>query len=86
MTMTSEERLVDLVDRLVAEARRRVAPEQAKSVEHFVRRWYDLVEDDPTTRLRKRVDLLHAFDVEPRAKELARNPLLATLMERVLGE
>lgn len=53
------------------------------SLEQFVRRWYDLVEDDPAARLRKRVDLLHALEVEPRAKELARNPLLATLIGMV---
>ena len=46
MTMTAEERLVDLVDRLVAEARRRVSPEQAKSVEHFVRRYFAHVATD----------------------------------------
>src|SRR5690349_15676343 len=46
MTMTAEERLVDLVDRLVAEARRRVNPDQAESVEHFVRRYFALVAPD----------------------------------------
>lgn len=58
-------------------------PFDDEAIEQFVRRWYDLVEDDPTARLRKRVDLLHALDVEPRAKELARNPLLATLIGMV---
>jgi predicted MPP superfamily phosphohydrolase/energy-coupling factor transporter ATP-binding protein EcfA2 len=53
------------------------------ALEQFVHRWYDLVEDDPTERLRKRVNLLHAFEVEPRAKELARNPLMATLIGMV---
>jgi glutamate dehydrogenase len=46
MTMNSEERLVDLVDRLVAEARRRVSPDQADSVEHFVRRYLAHVAPD----------------------------------------
>ena len=46
MTMTAEERLVDLVDRLVAEARRRVSPDEAKSVEHFVRRYFAHVAPD----------------------------------------
>lgn len=58
-------------------------PFDDEALEQFVRRWYDLVEDDPAARLRKRVDLLHALEVEPRAKELARNPLLATLIGRV---
>src|SRR5688572_4996530 len=46
MTMTAEERQVDLVDRLVAEARRRVSPDQAESVEHFVRRYFAHVAPD----------------------------------------
>ncbi|MGZ5465921.1 MAG: NAD-glutamate dehydrogenase [Thermoanaerobaculia bacterium] len=46
MTMTAEERLVDLVDRLVAEARRRVSPDEAGSVEHFVRRYFAHVAPD----------------------------------------
>ncbi len=46
MTMTAEERLVDLVDRLVAEARRRVNPDQTESVEHFVRRYFAHVAPD----------------------------------------
>ena len=46
MTMTPEERLVDLVDRLVAEARRRVAPEEVSSVEPFVRRYFSNVAPD----------------------------------------
>ncbi|MGZ5472588.1 MAG: NAD-glutamate dehydrogenase [Thermoanaerobaculia bacterium] len=44
--MTAEERLVDLVDRLVAEARRRVSPDEAGSVEHFVRRYFAHVAPD----------------------------------------
>ncbi|HEV7239700.1 MAG TPA: NAD-glutamate dehydrogenase [Thermoanaerobaculia bacterium] len=48
--MTAEERQVDLVDRLVAEARRRVSldqrEDQAESVEHFVRRYFAHVAPD----------------------------------------
>lgn len=58
-------------------------PFDDEAIEQFVRRWYELVEDDPAARLRRRVDLLHALEVEPRAKELARNPLLATLIGMV---
>ncbi len=46
MTMTAEDRLVDLVDRLVAEARRRVSSDEAGSVEHFVRRYFAHVAPD----------------------------------------
>jgi len=46
MTMTAEERLVDAVDRLAAEARRRVGPEQGDSIEHFVRRYFAHVAPD----------------------------------------
>jgi glutamate dehydrogenase len=50
MTITAEERLVDLVDRLVAEARRRVslngATVEAQSVEYFVRRYFAHVAPD----------------------------------------
>ena len=46
MTMTAEQRQVDLVDRLAAEARRRVPADQAESVEHFVRRYFAHVAPD----------------------------------------
>jgi glutamate dehydrogenase len=46
MSMTAEQRQVDLVDRLAAEARRRVPPDQAKSIEHFVRRYFAHVAPD----------------------------------------
>jgi glutamate dehydrogenase len=46
MTMTAEERQVDLVDRLAAEARRRVAPSQGDSIEHFLRRYFAHVAPD----------------------------------------
>ncbi|HEX2123374.1 MAG TPA: NAD-glutamate dehydrogenase domain-containing protein, partial [Thermoanaerobaculia bacterium] len=44
--MTAEQRLIDLVDRLAAEARRRVPAEQAESAEHFVRRYFAHVAPD----------------------------------------
>src|SRR5512138_1875363 len=43
MTITTEERKVDLLDRLVIEARGRVSHDQADSVEQFVRRYFALV-------------------------------------------
>ncbi|HKR65799.1 MAG TPA: NAD-glutamate dehydrogenase [Thermoanaerobaculia bacterium] len=46
MTITAEQRQVDLVDRLAAEARRRVPAEQAESAEHFVRRYFAHVAPD----------------------------------------
>ncbi|HEX8409744.1 MAG TPA: NAD-glutamate dehydrogenase [Thermoanaerobaculia bacterium] len=44
--MTAEQRQVDLVDRLAAEARRRVSPDQAEGVAHFVRRYFAHVAPD----------------------------------------
>ncbi|HET8797887.1 MAG TPA: NAD-glutamate dehydrogenase domain-containing protein, partial [Thermoanaerobaculia bacterium] len=38
--MTAEQRLVELIDRLAAEVRRRVSAAEAESVEHFVRRYF----------------------------------------------
>jgi len=46
MTITAEQRQVDLVDRLAAEAAKRVSPEQAESAEHFVRRYFAHVAPD----------------------------------------
>ncbi|HEX2062474.1 MAG TPA: NAD-glutamate dehydrogenase, partial [Thermoanaerobaculia bacterium] len=46
MTMTAEQRQVDVVDRLAAEARRRVPAGQADSAEHFVRRYFAHVAPD----------------------------------------
>ena len=46
MTITAEQRQVDLVDRLAAEARRRVPADQAESAEHFVRRYFANVAPD----------------------------------------
>src|SRR5688572_11414519 len=46
MTITAEQRQVDLIDRLAAEARKRVPADQAESVEHFVRRYFAHVAPD----------------------------------------
>ncbi|HUP63373.1 MAG TPA: NAD-glutamate dehydrogenase [Thermoanaerobaculia bacterium] len=46
MTITAEQRRVDLVDRLAAEAKRRVPADQAQSAEHFVRRYFAHVAPD----------------------------------------
>ncbi|MGZ4809043.1 MAG: NAD-glutamate dehydrogenase, partial [Thermoanaerobaculia bacterium] len=43
MTITAEERKVDLLGRLVSEARRRAGADEADSVEQFVRRYFALV-------------------------------------------
>src|SRR5687768_14177809 len=42
MTLTAEDRKADLVNRLAAEARARVAEDQAESAEQFVRRYFAL--------------------------------------------
>ncbi|HEX8254742.1 MAG TPA: NAD-glutamate dehydrogenase [Thermoanaerobaculia bacterium] len=44
--MTAEQRQVDVVDRLAAEARKRVPVEHAESIEHFVRRYFAHVAPD----------------------------------------
>ncbi len=46
MTMTAEQRLVELIDRLAAEFRRRVSPQEGESVDHFVRRYFAHVAPD----------------------------------------
>jgi glutamate dehydrogenase len=46
MTITAEQRQVDLVDRLAAEAKKRVPAGQAESAEHFVRRYFAHVAPD----------------------------------------
>src|SRR5436189_6126947 len=46
MTITAEQRQVDLVDRLAAEAKKRVPAAQADSAEHFVRRYFAHVAPD----------------------------------------
>jgi predicted phosphodiesterase/energy-coupling factor transporter ATP-binding protein EcfA2 len=61
----------------------RLEPFDEPGLERFVHRWYELVEDDPTERLRKREDLLQALAADPYTHALARNPLLATLVGMV---
>ena len=52
--------------------------------EQFIERWYAVAEPhDPSERARKRAGLLSALVAEPRARQLARNPLLATLIALV---
>jgi glutamate dehydrogenase len=46
MSLTAEQRQIDLVDRLAAEARKRVAPELGESAENFVRRYFANVAPD----------------------------------------
>ena len=46
MTITAEQRQVDLVDRLATEAKKRVPADQATSAEHFVRRYFAHVAPD----------------------------------------
>ncbi|HEV7767943.1 MAG TPA: NAD-glutamate dehydrogenase domain-containing protein, partial [Thermoanaerobaculia bacterium] len=46
MTMTAEQRQVDIIDRLAAEARKRVPAEQAESAEKFIRRYFANVAPD----------------------------------------
>jgi glutamate dehydrogenase len=46
MTMTAEQRQVDIIDRLAAEATKRVPAEQAGSAENFIRRYFANVAPD----------------------------------------
>lgn len=55
-----------------------------EQLDAFIERWYEIAEpDDPTERMRRRDGLRAALEAEPRAKELARTPLLATLIALV---
>lgn len=57
------------------------APFDPEDLTEFVTRWYALQEpEDPVVRDERISDLLAALQAEPRVQELARNPLLATLM------
>jgi len=54
---------------------------QDEDLRDFVRRWYAVQEpDDPVARDRGIADLSAAMTAEPRITELARNPMLATLI------
>lgn len=53
-------------------------------LQEFIERWYEIAEpNNPSERLRRRAALTAALAAEPRAKELARTPLLATLIALV---
>ncbi len=61
-----------------------IAPFDEGKLEEFVRRWYAMVEpNDREARARGRAELVAALAAEPRAREMARNPLLATLIAEV---
>ncbi len=62
----------------------RLEPFGDEQLFEFIERWYEIAEpDNPSERLRRRSDLRAALEAEPRAKELARTPLLATLIALV---
>jgi len=46
----------------------------------FLQRWYELAEDDPTTRSRNSARLMRAIETSRPIRELAGNPLLLTMM------
>ncbi len=58
----------------------RLEPLDDGGLEDFVHGWYDVMQNDPAKRLLQRVTLLHTLETTPRAKTLARNPRLATLL------
>jgi len=61
-----------------------VVPLDDDDIELFVSRWYGaVVRLDDDERLRRRADLLDALRREPRLQELARNPLLLTLIASI---
>ncbi|MBI4817090.1 MAG: NACHT domain-containing protein [Deltaproteobacteria bacterium] len=61
-----------------------LAPFDDAQLQLFFENWYLVAEpDDPRNRGRRVADISLALDSEPRAKELARNPLLATLIALV---
>ncbi|MCP4592677.1 MAG: NACHT domain-containing protein [bacterium] len=62
----------------------RLAPFDDAQLDQFVTAWYEVAEPrDPVERSRRRGELLNALAAEPRARELARNPLFATLIALV---
>ena len=62
----------------------RLEPFDDRRLREFIGRWYAVAErEDPVRRERRRAELWAALEAEPRAKELARNPLLATLLALV---
>ncbi|MEM6456766.1 MAG: metallophosphoesterase, partial [Acidobacteriota bacterium] len=61
----------------------RLEPFDDDTLQHFVRIWYTSQEDRADERARKIADLQAALQIRPRVRELARNPLLATLIALV---
>jgi len=58
-----------------------ITPFDDAALDDFVRRWYALQEPENAQHRSERIaDLLAALEAEPRVKEMARNPLLATLI------
>jgi predicted phosphodiesterase len=56
-------------------------PFDDEQLRDFIQRWYAVAEpDNPVERQRRQAELWAALQVEPRALQLARNPLLATLL------
>ncbi len=61
-----------------------LTPFTGEDVRRFVSHWYAVQEPtDPQARDRGIADLMAALDADPRVRELARNPMLATLIALV---
>jgi HEAT repeat protein/energy-coupling factor transporter ATP-binding protein EcfA2 len=60
-----------------------VLPLEDGDVRRFVEQWYQAREPDPIYRASKIKDLLDTFEAEPRIRDLARNPLLLTIIALV---
>ncbi|MCP4655454.1 MAG: NACHT domain-containing protein, partial [bacterium] len=61
-----------------------LAPFTDEDLRRFVSHWYAVQEPtDPQARDRGNADLVAALDADPRVRELARNPMLATLIALV---
>jgi predicted NACHT family NTPase len=58
----------------------RVLPLEDDDIGEFVRRWYAVRERDPDLRRKKSDDLIATIKREPRIRDLARNPLLLTII------
>ncbi|MEM6455481.1 MAG: metallophosphoesterase, partial [Acidobacteriota bacterium] len=61
----------------------RLEPFDDETLQHFVRTWYTSQENRADERERKIADLQTALQIRLRVRELARNPLLATLIALV---
>jgi len=60
-----------------------VLPLEDKDIQEFVRRWYTVRERDPIQRKQKVDDLIATVEREPRIQDLARTPLLLTIIALV---